>query len=189
MARVGVAHRLALCLLRVPVMTHVEKEEKFDRLIASFDDAMLVTHGDDGELHARPLSLASADANGDVWFSTGTHSGKVKEMFHDRRVAVIMQGSSRYVSLTGTAEIVVDRAKAAAMWKETWRPWFPGGPDDPELVLVHVRATEAEFWDLRGLAGIKYVFDAVKHALTGERMSDGPAPHHDRVHLGGNVPR
>jgi general stress protein 26 len=175
--------RLALCLLTARVMAHSEneKEQKFDQLISSFKDAMLVTHGKDGELHARPLTLASADANGDVWFSTGAHSGKVAEIFHDRRVAVIMQASSRYLSLTGTAEVIADRAKAAVLWRETWRPWFPGGPDDPEIVLVHVKGTEAEFWDLRGLAGVMYVFDAVKHALKGERMSDGPSRHHDTV--------
>jgi general stress protein 26 len=164
-------------------MTHIEKEEKFTQLIGSFGEGMLVTHGKDGELHARPLTLASAEANGEVWFSTGAHSGKVAEIFQDRRVAVIMQGSSRYLSLTGTAEIVVDRAKAGALWRETWRPWFPGGPDDPELVLVHIRANQAEFWDLRGLGGVMYVFDAVKHALKGERMSDGPSRHHDTVRL------
>jgi general stress protein 26 len=164
-------------------MTDPSKETKFDELVHGFDAAMLVTHDDAGDMHARPLSIASADAGGDLWFCTGAHSGKVAEMFHDRRVGVVMQGSSRYVSVTGTAEIVVDRAKAADLWSEAWRPWFPGGPNDPEIVLVHVRATQAEFWDLRGLAGVLYVFDAVKHALERERMSDGPSRHHDKVQL------
>lgn len=159
------------------------KRARFDELVRGFDTAMLVTHPPDGGMRARPLSVASVDAEGDLWFSTGSNSGKVAELLGDPRVAIVMQGPSRFVSITGTAEIVIDSERAAALWQEAWRPWFPGGANDPELVLVHVRATEAEFWDLSGIRGLVYLFDAAKHAMTGERMTDGPAAHHDTVRL------
>ena len=185
--RYGAPHGIRFAL--TPGMTQPQKESKFEDLVREFSTAMLVTHDDEGGLHARPLSVASVDPGGELWFTTGSNSGKVAEVFHDRRVAVVLQGSSKYVSVSGNAEIVVDHAKAAALWSEAWRPWFPGGADDPELVLVRVMATEAELWDLRGLAGFVYLFNAVKHVVKRERMGDTPDLHHDKVQFANTTSR
>lgn len=135
------------------------------------------------------MSVATVDAGGDLWFSTGMHSGKAAELVVDDRVAVVMQNAGRFVSVSGRARVVVDVARARELWQEAWRPFFPGGPTDPELVLVHVHASEAEFWDLRGLRGFVYLFNAVRHALSGERMTDAPKSHHDKVNLEERRPR
>jgi general stress protein 26 len=156
--------------------------ERFDHLVRSFETAMLVTRDERGRMRARPMSLASADAEGDLWFSTGVHSGKASEVLGDPDVAVVMQRSDQFVSVTGTAEVVVDREKARALWSEAWRAWFPDGPEDRELVLIHVHSKEAEFWDISGLRGFIYLFDAVRHVVQGERMGDEPdGGHHDRL--------
>jgi general stress protein 26 len=151
-------------------MNQEEQRDRFDDLVRNFSTAMLVTHAGNGELRGRPMTVASVAPDGDVWFATGINSTKADELLVDRRVAVVMQESSRFVSLTGEAEVVVNRAKATELWNEAWRPWFPAGPDDPELALVHVRAFEAEFWDTHGLRGARLLFDAIRHAARGERM-------------------
>jgi general stress protein 26 len=164
-------------------MAQKAQREQFRDLVGSFATAMLVTHGEDGALRARPMSLASADEDGDLWFASGIDSGKINELLHDRRVAVVMQSASRFVSISGEAEVIVNAEKAAELWNEAFRPWYPKGPEDPELALVHVRTRDAEYWDLSGLRGVRYVFDAVKHVVRGERMSDEPAQHHGKVSL------
>ena len=40
--------------------------------------------------------------------------------------------------------------------------WFPKGPDDPDLVLLSVEPEIAEFWDVGGIKGLRYLFDAAK---------------------------
>jgi len=163
-----------------------QQRERFEELVRSFGTAMLVTHGKGGKtLHARPMGVASVGRDGDLWFATGINSVKTEELLTDRRVVVVMQDPSRFVSITGEADLVVNRAKAAELWSEAFRPWFPKGPDDPELVLVHVRSHEAEYWDMRGLKGARYLFEAVQHAVRGERMTDAPPTVHGTVPLPG----
>jgi general stress protein 26 len=154
-----------------------------DELVRGFRTAMLVTHAEDGELRARPMSVAAVEKSGDLWFSTGISSTKADEMLTDPRVAIIMQDASRFVCVSGEAELIINRDRAAELWNEAWRPWFPGGPADPELALVRVAAHQAEFWDVSGLGGALYVLDAVRHAARRERMSDEDAEHHAKVSL------
>jgi hypothetical protein len=94
-----------------------------------------------------------------------------------------MQGRTQYLSISGRAQVFSDVEKAAAVWSEAWRPWFPGGPSDAELVLVKVIPHEAEYWDLSGIKGVRYVYEAVKHVLKGARMSDAGTEHHAKVDL------
>jgi general stress protein 26 len=162
-----------------------EKEHLHD-LVRGFNTAMLVTRTGSECLHARPMSVADVDDAGDIWFTTSIDSGKVSEMLHDRHVCVIMQGSTRYLSISGRAQVFSDAEKAADVWSEAWRPWFPGGPSDAELVLVKVVPEEAEYWDLSGIKGVRYVYEAVKHVLKGVRMSDahaGHLSHHAKMEL------
>jgi len=169
-------------------MTEQEQREEFERLVRTFGTAMLVTHAHGGELRARPMSIASVGTSGDLWFATGVNSVKTDELLTDRRVVVVMQDAMRFVSLTGDAELVVNRARAAELWSEAMRPWFPKGPDDPELVLVHVRPHEAEYWNMGGVRGARFLFDAVKHVVKGQRMHDDPPENHGKVSLPARAP-
>lgn len=155
-------------------LTPPTRSERFDHLVRDFDTAMLVTHTPDGGLRARPMAVAAVDAGGDLWFSTGMHSGKTGELVVDDHVAVVLQDGRRFVSVSGRARVVVDVARARELWRESWRPFFPGGPTDPELVLVHVHASEAELWDRRGLRGLLFLFGAVRRALAGNAATTAP---------------
>jgi general stress protein 26 len=160
---------------------HTPREE-LDKLIHSFNNAMLITRTWRGMMRARPMGLARADGN-ELWFITSADTGKIDELELDPHVAVVMQDSRRFVSISGKAELVHDRAKAAEVWTETSRPWFPEGPKDPKLLLIKVRGEEAEYWDLTGLEGAKYVFDAVRHAIKRDRMDEDSEDVHARVRL------
>lgn len=49
------------------------------------------------------------------------------------------------------------------------RVWFED-KDDPRIVLIHVRSEEAEYWDVSGTEGVKFVLRAAKAAITGEKL-------------------
>jgi general stress protein 26 len=160
-----------------------DTEQHFRELMQSFSTAMLVTNSEDGGMRARPMHVAGVDDDGTLWFATRFDSPKTDELMADQSVAVTMQGMASFVSVTGSADIVIDQPhKVRELWKETWRPWYPAGPEDPQLSLLRVRVQDAAFWDYRGMAGVRYVFDAIRHALKRERMNDGAGPDaHKRV--------
>jgi general stress protein 26 len=157
---------------------------KFHDLLAKFDTAMLVTHTADQSLRGRPMQIAGIDDDSRVWFLTAIESGKVEEIVHDTHVAVICQKDrDLYVSLSGRATLLRDRAKVEELWKEPFRAWFPKGKDDPELALVSVTPQEGEYWDNEGLKKIKYLFEAAKAYATGTTPHVEEGEQHAKVKL------
>jgi general stress protein 26 len=156
-----------------------EPARHLQELLKDFGAAMLVTHASGGQLRSRPMALAQAEPNGVLWFVTERHSGKLEEIARDSHVNVAMQSSSKFLSISGTASAVDDRAKVAELWNESFKVWFPGGKDDPTLILLKVQGEAGEYWDNSGLAGIKYLIEAGKAYLSGSKPDVSSDP---RVH-------
>jgi general stress protein 26 len=115
------------------------------------DYCMMTTHGDDDSLHARPMSNnGEVEFDGDAWFFTSRDSRKVGELEADPRVELSYVGGTKraplWISLSGTAEIVEDDDKKRALWLDDLGQWFENGPDDPDVVLIHVTADRAAWW-------------------------------------------
>jgi general stress protein 26 len=154
-------------------MTETEKRAHLREVVADFDTAMLVTRTTTGDTRARPLALASPDGgvdmleDGVLYFPTSLSSPKIEEIAADPRVAVTMQDKRRFVSITGTARILSDRQLVDRLWTEAWKVWFPKGKNDPELCLLEVLPTAAEYWDQKGGKGLSYLFEAAKAYVQG----------------------
>lgn len=144
-------------------------QEQFHSQLTHFSNAMLVTRASDGQLRSRPMAVAEVEENSNVWFVTDFDAAKVDEIQADPQVCVVMQDSSRFLSLSGHGKIIRDRNKVEELWSEAWKVWFPEGKDDPSIVLLKVESTVGEFWDNSGLKGIQYLFEAGKAYLSGER--------------------
>ena len=140
---------------------------------------MLVTRAGDGQLRGRPMALAEVEPDGTLWFATDRHSEKMDELANDSHVVVTMQSRTKFVSLSGTAATVEDRAKVARLWKVEWKVWFPGGKDDPNILLLRVAGRTGEYWDNSGTSGVKYLIEAGRALLTGSRPDVG---HDPKVH-------
>jgi general stress protein 26 len=167
------------------MIAHYESEaQKFHALLAKFEMAMLVTHGSDGSLRARPMAVAQIEDDCTIWFMSLHESGKVHEIEHDNRVAVTCQKDrDTYLSLTGKALLSREREKINELWREDYQVWFPKGKDDPELILICVQPEEGEFWDQEGLNKLKYLFEAAKAYATGTRPHIEEGEQHGKVHL------
>ena len=140
-------------------------------LTGDFDNAMLVTHAAGGKIDGRPMAIAKVESDGDLWFASDRGSGKIAEIRADDDVAVIMQGGNKFVTLTGKCRLVDDRKMVDELWREPWRVWFPGGKEDPSLILLHVRVEAGEYWDNSGTEGIRYLIKAGLAYLQGERAT------------------
>jgi general stress protein 26 len=118
-------------------------------------------------MRARPLSIAEQRDDAALYFTTAIESPKVAELSADPHVAVVMQDARKFVSLSGTARVIEDRALVDKLWSESWKVWFPKGKDDPSLCLIAVEPAEAAYWDMAGVRGIRYAFEMAKAYLTG----------------------
>lgn len=147
--------------------SRAEHIARLAELIKDVEVAMFTTTGVDGRLYSRPLGTQQVAFNGDLWFATAADSPKVAEIALNPRVNVAYASPSRntYVSVSGVADIVDDRAKVEELWSPPMKLFFPGGPDDPSLRLIHVRAETAEYWDGPGTllgSALSFVLSAVQ---------------------------
>ena len=114
--------------------TRSDDLEKLREMIKDIDFCMLTTIDENGDLHSRPMSSNGAiEGDGDIWFFTGLASHKVNEVSSAPHVNLSFADpdNQRYVSVTGTAQLVRDRQKIEELWRPEFKMWFPEGKDDP----------------------------------------------------------
>jgi general stress protein 26 len=140
--------------------------------LRKFDTVMVTTFAENGTIHARPMVVADIDDTGEVCFVTSEHADKLDEVESDHRAVVTAQDTGLYVSLSGKLDVLHDRERIRALYEPSWAPWFPGGNDDPSIVLLRLRPEIGEYWDQRAMKGIRHVFEAARAMLDGEGMSD-----------------
>jgi general stress protein 26 len=150
--------------------SYKEDMRKLRELISGIKIALLTTIGSDGTLQARPMATQEQEFDGVLWFFTGKDTEKIREIQKNSQVGVVYSSpeSSRYVSVSGTAELIEDRSKIEELWNPSYKAWFPDGLDDPNLVLLKIEAVRAEYWDTptRSAAGL---FSFVQALATGDR--------------------
>ncbi len=135
--------------------------------------AMLTTVDEDGALRSRPMGALDYEFVGDLWFFTSAAEPKVDEVRRDNQVNVSYadSGSNRYVSVSGVASVVRDRAKMEELWHPIMKAWFADGLDTPDIALLRVKVTKAEYWDFAS-AKIVQLIGFVKAIVTGEEADD-----------------
>lgn len=138
--------------------TNTEKTDqgklaKVRALIKDIDLCMLTTIDEHGHLHSRPMSNnRDVDFNGDLYFYARGDSHKALEIEREHFVNVAFANPEKqaYVSLSGTAELIKDRAELEKHWTPSLDIWFPDGIDTPGVVLIKVEAISAEYWEAPG---------------------------------------
>jgi general stress protein 26 len=121
-------------------LTHVAK------LIENIPIAMLTTIEDDGALAGRPMAALEMDDQGALWFFTDLRSSKV---VHLRAAGLSFTDSAHatYVWLSGRGEIDTDRSRIQRLWTPLAKPWFPDGPESPNLALLKFVPHAVDYWD------------------------------------------
>ena len=152
--------------------------QKLWELIKDIKIAMLTTEDADGVLRSRPMATQQAEFEGDLWFFTGASSRKVREAsrHHEVNLSYAEPGSNKYVSVSGTASVVHDAAKAKELWNPIYTAWFPEGLEDPNLALLKVEVHKAEYWDSPSSSMVQLV-GFLKAFATGQTYQPGPGEH------------
>ncbi len=159
-------------------------QEKLWELIKDLKFAMFTTlHSVNGHLHSRPMTTQNSklDETSSLWFFMSRKSEPVTDIASKPLVNVSYAdpGKDSYVSVAGTAAVVEDMAKKRLLWSKLAEAWFPGGVDDPDLALVQVRITHADYWDVKE-SKVTQLFKMAKAAVTGTPPDMGE---HGKVHL------
>jgi len=115
-------------------------------LIEDIQIAMLTTADADGTLASRPMAPLEMDDSGALWFFTDLRSSKVEHL-RVVNLAFIDHAHGTYVSLSGRGEIDTDRGRIERLWTAFAKPWFPDGPDSPNLGLLKFVPDAADYWD------------------------------------------
>lgn len=152
-------------------------------ILKKLDTVMVVNAGRDRVLHGRPMAVADVEADGTLWFMAARDSEKTREVDADERALVTGQDGRTYLSVSGRMAVVDDHAKVLELWRESWKVWFPKGKDDPEIVLMRLRPEMGEYWSASGAAGVRYLFEAAKAYLSGERPSVEDPDQHAKVKM------
>jgi len=125
--------------------------EKLWKIIQNCRFAMLTTIERDGSLRSRPMTTIQKDFGGTLWFFAPTESDAAMAVAVNESVSVAYANVDKadFVSIAGTASVVTNIAIKEKLWNPMVEAWFPQGPTSPDVALIKVDASRAEYWDSR----------------------------------------
>lgn len=127
-------------------LTPAENLDKVWSIMEKIHTCMLVTMQDDVH-RARPMGPRVRREENAIYFLTDEGTPKVEEIEEMPSVCLAFSdpGGNDFVSLSGNARVLNDRA----MIKELWSPAasaFWDGADDPKIRVLEVTPHEAQYW-------------------------------------------
>ena len=146
-----------------------ESLEKVREMVGDIRTAMMTTVDEHGHLMSRPMAVLEMDESGTLWFFTKKSSPKVEQIEqheHQVNLAFADVSDANYVSISGTAVELDDRARIDELWNPQAKAWFPKGKDDPDLTLLRVHTNMAEYWDSNSSMMVR-LFQQAAAAITG----------------------
>ena len=150
--------------------------DAFYKLVDDIETAMFTTRRSDGHLASRPMATQKRADGADLWFVTDRKSPKVREIRNDSHVnlSYYNERTREWVSVSGIAKIVTNRAKIRELYQPDWKAWFgdeggenDGTADDPRMVLIGVKVSEAQYLELNKPRPVM-LFEVVRGMITGK---------------------
>lgn len=131
--------------------TEQELQAKFWKALKSDRTMMLGLDGvEDG--HARPMTAQFEDDSSPIWFFGGRDNALFQKLSQklsggNRAIATFAsKDHDLFATVHGALVVDDDRATIDRLWNAFVAAWYPGGKDDPNLVLFRLDATNAEIW-------------------------------------------
>ncbi len=96
----------------------------------------------------RPMAIQAVEEDGSVWFLSSSNSDKNAHLARDDRVVLTFQddGASKYMYLSGRADIHADKATIDKYWTAFANNWFDG-QDDPRVTVIRFRPMAGHYWE------------------------------------------
>jgi general stress protein 26 len=134
-----------------------ELKAKFWRAIANSPLVMLQLDNDQNS--AAPMTaLLDKDAHSAIWFFTG-RNGRFAAM-GPATATYQSKGHDLFCRFSGVLSEETDRGRLEKQWSTLVKAWFPGGKDDPDLLMMRMDSANASIW-----AGELGVFNTARMML------------------------
>lgn len=121
-------------------------KEKAEALLQQCETVVLTSINKEGYPRPVPLSKVKTEGLATIWFATGNSSVKTKDFRSNPKAGVCFDKDGNSVAMTGEVEVISDEETKKALWQEWFIHHFPGGPADPEYVLLKFHGTHATIW-------------------------------------------
>src|SRR6185436_12778667 len=105
-------------------------------LINKIDICIFATRGEEGQLHARPMSNnGQVEWDGRSWFFAPSDGRLIAELRADPSAVLAYRAEEgfTFVSVSGTATIETDAELKKRYWLSELERWFPEGPEDESV--------------------------------------------------------
>jgi general stress protein 26 len=147
-----------------------DANKKIKEIVDAADICLFTTDLTTLPLKTRPMSRQLVDDEGNIWFFSEKDSEKNHDIEKDERVHLFFsnKGSSEYLSLYGTATIIIDKEKAKELWSAPMKIWFKD-PEDPNLTILKVIPQDGYYWDTKN-GKLVSLFKMVVGAITGKEL-------------------
>jgi general stress protein 26 len=134
---------------------------------------MMTTRFSSG-LRARPLQARPDRDKGTIWFLTDRRAAKDDEIkaFPEICLTFIYPKEKVYLSMSGRASVEQDTARARTLWDEEQQAWWPGGPSDPNVLVICFKPEKAEIWDGPASSAVAS-YEFAKARATGKKPNLG----------------
>jgi general stress protein 26 len=127
----------------------------------------MLTNWDGKTLHSRPMSAHVEPDENAFYFLADKRSHKDDDIarFPTVNLAFADASDNKFVSVTGEATVSNDRAKIKDLWNVWAKAWWDS-EEDPNIVVLKIVPTQAEFWDTPGnvISSIKMVVAAATNS-------------------------
>src|SRR5579872_942803 len=110
---------------------------------------LAITVDQTGEANARVVQTSKLANEWTLRFMTDRRTRKVEEIERTGRLTLAYQDipANSYVTLVGRAALVDDVTIKTAIWQPASYKWHPGGPMDPNVVLIEFTTDRIELWN------------------------------------------
>lgn len=121
-------------------------EEKAIALLAQCEEVTIASVDEQGCPRPVPMSKISTKSYNEVWLATGADSVKTIEFQKNPLAGLSYSHLGNSVALRGKVEVLTDQATREAQWQDWFIHHFPGGPSDPNYVVLHFVGSHATLW-------------------------------------------
>ena len=124
--------------------------DHFWALIETIDVCMMTTR-DSGALRARPMIAVIDKGTHEFRFLTRLSTHKTGELAAnpDVNLAFSDPGAGKFVSVSGQAYLTQDRKLIDSLWTTEAEAYFDCGQADPDIAVIRVVPSRAEYWDAK----------------------------------------
>lgn len=155
-----------------------------DHIAALIEDipvAMCTTLDPNGTLVSRPMAALQMDNQSAIWFFTDLRTSKVAHL-DEVNLSFTDASKGTYVSLSGRGVIDTDPDRIDSLWTAFAKPWFPEGPDSPNLALLKFVPDAADYWDSPNNTMVR-AFGTSASMVAGQPMAMGEHDSHTGLSL------